>query len=65
MPQNILGVIGGSGFYQMKGLGKVEQMELRHRSAVRPIRFTGDESETSRSFFSRDTAAAIDCCRTK
>jgi 5'-methylthioadenosine phosphorylase len=28
MPQNILGVIGGSGFYQMKGLDKVELMEL-------------------------------------
>ena len=28
MSQNILGVIGGSGFYQMKGLEKVELMEL-------------------------------------
>ena len=28
MPQNVLGVIGGSGFYQMKGLDKVELMEL-------------------------------------
>jgi len=28
MSQNILGVIGGSGFYQMKGLDKVELMEL-------------------------------------
>jgi len=28
MPQNILGVIGGSGFYQMKGLDKVEPREL-------------------------------------
>jgi 5'-methylthioadenosine phosphorylase len=28
MSQNVLGVIGGSGFYQMKGLDKVEQMEL-------------------------------------
>ncbi|MGD0119988.1 MAG: S-methyl-5'-thioadenosine phosphorylase [Candidatus Binatus sp.] len=28
MSQNVLGVIGGSGFYQMKGLEKVELMEL-------------------------------------
>jgi 5'-methylthioadenosine phosphorylase len=28
MSQNVLGVIGGSGFYQMKGLDKVELMEL-------------------------------------
>jgi 5'-methylthioadenosine phosphorylase len=28
MAHNVLGVIGGSGFYQMKGLDKVEQMEL-------------------------------------
>jgi 5'-methylthioadenosine phosphorylase len=28
MPPNVLGVIGGSGFYEMKGLDKVEQMEL-------------------------------------
>ncbi len=28
MPQNVLGVIGGSGFYQMNGLDKVELMEL-------------------------------------
>jgi 5'-methylthioadenosine phosphorylase len=28
MPENILGVIGGSGFYQMKGLEKVELTEL-------------------------------------
>jgi len=28
MPHNVLGVIGGSGFYQMKGLDKVELMEL-------------------------------------
>src|SRR5271168_1412504 len=28
MSQNVLGVIGGSGFYQMKGLAKVELMEL-------------------------------------
>src|SRR5271154_1035379 len=28
MPQNVLGVIGGSGFYQMKGLDKVALMEL-------------------------------------
>jgi 5'-methylthioadenosine phosphorylase len=28
MPQNILGVIGGSGFYQMKGLDRVEVVEL-------------------------------------
>src|SRR5260370_12669894 len=28
MTQNVLGVIGGSGFYQMNGLDKVEMMEL-------------------------------------
>ena len=28
MSQNVLGVIGGSGFYQMNGLDKVEMMEL-------------------------------------
>jgi 5'-methylthioadenosine phosphorylase len=28
MPPNVLGVIGGSGFYQMNGLDKVEMMEL-------------------------------------
>jgi len=28
MAQNVLGVIGGSGFYQMKGLDKVELMDL-------------------------------------
>src|SRR5260370_14500461 len=28
MSQNLLGVIGGSGFYQMNGLDKVEMMEL-------------------------------------
>ena len=28
MAHNVLGVIGGSGFYQMKGLDKVEMMEL-------------------------------------
>jgi 5'-methylthioadenosine phosphorylase len=28
MSQNVLGVIGGSGFYQMSGLDKVEMMEL-------------------------------------
>ena len=28
MSQNVLGVIGGSGFYRMKGLDKVELMEL-------------------------------------
>jgi 5'-methylthioadenosine phosphorylase len=28
MPPNVLGVIGGSGFYQMNGLDKVETMEL-------------------------------------
>jgi 5'-methylthioadenosine phosphorylase len=28
MAPNVLGVIGGSGFYQMSGLDKVEQMEL-------------------------------------
>jgi 5'-methylthioadenosine phosphorylase len=28
MAQNVLGVIGGSGFYQMNGLDKVEMMEL-------------------------------------
>src|SRR5271167_3095871 len=28
MSHNVLGVIGGSGFYQMKGLDKVELMEL-------------------------------------
>ena len=28
MSQNVLGLIGGSGFYQMKGLDKVELMEL-------------------------------------
>lgn len=29
MAENILGVIGGSGFYQMRGLGKVEAKELK------------------------------------
>ncbi len=29
MAHNVLGVIGGSGFYQMKGLDKVEQVELK------------------------------------
>ena len=28
MAPNVLGVIGGSGFYQMNGLDKVEMMEL-------------------------------------
>jgi 5'-methylthioadenosine phosphorylase len=28
MPPNVLGVIGGSGFYEMNGLDKVEMMEL-------------------------------------
>ncbi len=29
MAHNVLGVIGGSGFYQMKGLDKVQQLSLQ------------------------------------
>jgi len=66
MPQNVLGVIGGSGFYQMKGLDKVELMELETPFGRPSDPFLpGTHRGHPRWFSSRVTVAAIDCCHRK
>ena len=59
MGKTVLGVIGGSGFYQMTGLTEVEQVELTTPfGRPRTCSFAA-RSATATWFFSRATAAAI------
>ena len=57
--KTVLGVIGGSGFYQMKGLTAIEQVELTTPFGRPSDPFSAASLGNATWFFSRATVVAI------
>ena len=60
-----IGVIGGSGLYQIEGLEKLEELVVEHAFWTALRRFVSGYVKAARFTFCRGTLAAIGCFQRK